>query len=345
VPLRPRTLLPAALLLLAVACSGGKDTPAGPTVGGLTLSVSGLPSGTGTTLSVAGPAGYATSVDSFPITLADLSPGSYSVSAAPVTVGSSSYTPTPASQSVQVAAGGTASAAVAYAVVPGSLALTVSGLPPGTGGDVSISGPSGFSAARTATATLTGLAPGTYTVAAAVVGTTTLYDPTPASQTVQVASGASAPATVSYSARPATSMNLSIHGFYVTQSVQTYDRTVPLVAGRDGLLRVFVVASLANTETPEVRARFYRAGALLQTITIPAPGASVPTDSFPPRCSSRGSTSSSTSTRPMSWRSRAMPTTAIRPAGRRSASTSARWRPLTSGSCRSSGPPTTPPAT
>jgi len=282
-------------------------------------------------------------VDSFPITLADLSPGSYSVSAAPVTVGSSSYTPTPASQSVQVAAGGTASAAVAYAVVPGSLALTVSGLPPGTGGDVSISGPSGFSAARTATATLTGLAPGTYTVAAAVVGTTTLYDPTPASQTVQVASGASAPATVAYSARPATSMNLSIHGFYVTQSVQTYDRTVPLVAGRDGLLRVFVVASLANTETPEVRARFYRAGALLQTITIPAPGASVP--SFPPRCSSRGSTSSSTSTRPMSWRSRAMPTTAIRPAGRRSASTSARWRPLTSGSCRSSGPPTTPPAT
>ena len=87
-PLRPRNLLTAALLLLAAACSGGKDTPAGPTVGGLALSVSGLPSGTGTTLSVAGPAGYSTSVDSFPITLADLSPGSYSVSAAPVTVGS-----------------------------------------------------------------------------------------------------------------------------------------------------------------------------------------------------------------------------------------------------------------
>ena len=51
---------------------------------------------------------------------------------------------------------------------------------------------------------------------------------------------------------------------------------MPLVAGRNGELRVFVLANQANTATPAVRVRFYSNGTLVQTSTITAPGASVP---------------------------------------------------------------------
>jgi hypothetical protein len=51
---------------------------------------------------------------------------------------------------------------------------------------------------------------------------------------------------------------------------------VPLVAGRDAFLRVFLRASEANTATPEVRVRLYDGDALIETLTISAPGGSVP---------------------------------------------------------------------
>ena len=93
-----------------------------------------------------------------------------------------------------------------------------------------------------------------------------------------VSSNLASGAAVNYVVHSSATLNLTIDGFYVTQSVQTYGRTVPLVAARGGFLRVFVLANQANTAAPEVRARFYKAGVLLQTFTIAAPAASVPTD-------------------------------------------------------------------
>ena len=86
------------------------------------------------------------------------------------------------------------------------------------------------------------------------------------------------PATVSvdYALAPVT-LNLTIDGMYITQAVQTYGGGVPLVAGRDGLLRVFVKSNFPNSAQPAVRVRFYNGAALLNTITIPAPATSVPT--------------------------------------------------------------------
>jgi hypothetical protein len=52
---------------------------------------------------------------------------------------------------------------------------------------------------------------------------------------------------------------------------------VPLVADRDGYLRVFSVASEANGSQPSVRVRFYLGGSLTHTEVISAPGSSVPT--------------------------------------------------------------------
>src|SRR5262249_13032391 len=51
---------------------------------------------------------------------------------------------------------------------------------------------------------------------------------------------------------------------------------VPLIANRDGFIRVFVKASTSNTAQPAVRVRFFNGVALVSTITIPAPSASVP---------------------------------------------------------------------
>jgi len=71
--------------------------------------------------------------------------------------------------------------------------------------------------------------------------------------------------------------NLSIANLYLTQSTQTLSGDVPLVADRDGYLRVFAVASEANSLQPSVRVRFYLGGSLAHTETISAPGGSVPT--------------------------------------------------------------------
>ncbi|HYW30839.1 MAG TPA: hypothetical protein VE869_04975 [Gemmatimonas sp.] len=81
----------------------------------------------------------------------------------------------------------------------GTLRLVVNGVP----GDaaIAVSGPSGYTVRVTASASLTGLANGTYTVSAERVniGDAT-YSPTPASQQVSVSKNGTAQSTVSYSA-------------------------------------------------------------------------------------------------------------------------------------------------
>jgi len=263
---------------LLAACGGSKDAT-GPSLGTLVVSVAGLPAGSTPSVLVSGPDSFSHPVSSPSATLTDLTPGSYTVAAATVSIGSAVYTASPASQTAQVSGGANASATVTYTAVPGSLTLTVSGLPGGVNAAVTVSGPGGYSSNQAGSASLTNLTPGSYTVTAAAVSNAgTGYDPSPSTQSVTVASSAAAAATVNYVVHSSATLNLRIDGFYITQSVQTYGRTVPLVAGRGGFLRVFVLANQANTAAPDVRARFYKAGVLLQTLTIAAPAASVPTD-------------------------------------------------------------------
>ena len=270
-------LAPIALLALISAC-GGKDTT-GPTVGTLAVAAAGLPAGTAPSITVSGPGSFSQPVTSPSAMLTDLAPGTYTIAAANVAVGGATYAATPASQTARVAAGSNATASVTYGAAPGSITLSVTGLPGVVSAAVTVSGPGGYSTAQTGSASLTGLAPGNYTVTAGAVSNAgTTYDPSPLTQNVAVSSNAATPASVAYIVHSSVSLNLSIDGFYVTQSVQTYARSVPLVAGRSGFLRVFVVANEANTAVAEVRARFYKAGALLQTLTMAAPAGSVPTD-------------------------------------------------------------------
>ncbi|MGA2079783.1 MAG: hypothetical protein ABSH53_04100 [Holophaga sp.] len=78
---------------------------------------------------------------------------------------------------------------------------------------------------------------------------------------------------------PPAAPSISLHGWYITQATQRLDRSVPLVAGRDGVLRVFLRASGANTATPEVRVTLTGGSpptAWVRTLTAPGPG--VPTE-------------------------------------------------------------------
>lgn len=73
---------------------------------------------------------------------------------------------------------------------------------------------------------------------------------------------------------PATRIRL--RGWYVTQAVQDLDRSVPLVANRDGVLRVFLVADGTGAAPPAVRATITRPGLPAWVRNLPAPPAGVP---------------------------------------------------------------------
>ena len=66
---------------------------------------------------------------------------------------------------------------------------------------------------------------------------------------------------------------------YLVQAVQSRDFPVPLVAGEEALLRVFVTAGRDNSESlPPVRASFHLNGALVHMADIPAAGGPIPTE-------------------------------------------------------------------
>ena len=66
---------------------------------------------------------------------------------------------------------------------------------------------------------------------------------------------------------------------YLTQTVQSREHPVPLVAGRPALLRVFVASPQAvGTAMPEVRATFYADGAEVHTARIAGGSGTIPAD-------------------------------------------------------------------
>ena len=262
----------AVLVLLLSACGGGG--PTGPSTGSLAVTVSGLPGGASAAVNVVGPGGFSRALTGSQ-TLSGLTPGSYTVAADLVSSGGDLYSGTPETQAVTVAEGSTpAPAQVTYAVTSGNLTITVAGLPGGAAAALDVTGPDGFDQAVTGSQTLTGLGPGNYTITASPVSAAgSQYTPSPATQQAAVGTGGTATATVTYTDAGVAGLNYRIDGVYLTQSVQTYAGSVPLIANRDGYLRVFVTASEPNVISPDVRVRFYSSGTLVaeQTLTRAGP--------------------------------------------------------------------------
>ena len=270
------------LLGLGFASCGGPEGATGglepaPAKGSLSVAVTGLPGGVSALVRVTGPVGFTRTLTASE-SLHGLTPGSYSVSADSVTAAGHLWAPSPSAQDVSVAANAEAPASVQYMIVTGSLSIVVKGLPAGMAAALTLSGPEGFSKNIPATTALNDLDPGVYTLSAApVTSSGSTWSPALGSQSLTVNAGGSISAEVSYSGGGAPgSLNLRIDGLYVTQAAQRYDGSTPLVAGRDGFLRVFVLANEVNSAEPAVRVRLYAAGTLLQTWMLNAPGAGVP---------------------------------------------------------------------
>jgi hypothetical protein len=243
----------------------------------LRINIGGLPAGAAASVNVSGPGGYSRTLTEETV-LENLTPGTYQLAAQHVVSGSL-FTPAPTLQQVEVAASAEATVAnITYISAGTSLSVQLVGLPGPVSGRVTLTGPNAYSKQITGSEIISGLASGTYTVAAqAVSASCATYTATPATQNVTLNPGQGAAATVTYST--GTVANLCIEGAYITQAVQAIDNSVPLVAGRNGLLRVFVRASGANAAQPPVRVRFYNSGGTLVSTTIlPAPSASVPAD-------------------------------------------------------------------
>jgi len=246
--------------------------------GNLLISISGLPVGASADLLVTGPGAYSQSVTSTQ-TLAQLSAGTYTITANDVEVGAATYAGTPPSQSVSVG-GSTATASIHYSAGLANLNVTITGL--GTSGNaaVSVTGPNSYSRSIVASQTLSSLPAGTYTITAqdVVANGGTPHTPTPTTQNVIVPPTGTVNATVSYAAPTSGALNLRIAGLYITQSAQTFDASVPLVKDRDGYLRVFAVANRTNAAVPVVRVQVLNAVDLIVVDTsIAATRLSVPT--------------------------------------------------------------------
>ncbi len=247
----------------------------------IVVTVNGLPTGTAAAVQVTGSGGYANTVTGS-TTLTGLSNGSYTFAASNVTVAGAAYAPTPTTQSISVSKGATGSATISYSLAPTAGALTVNvSVPNGAPAAVTVTGPDGYSQAVTATTTLSNLTAGSYTVAAAqVTSGSIIYTPTPTTQNVNVAVGGTASAAVAYASSgvvPGGDFNLQVLGVSLVQSVQNLGNTVPLITGRNGVLRVYAIANGSNTATPAVRVRLFQNGALVSTLTANAAAASVPT--------------------------------------------------------------------
>jgi hypothetical protein len=262
------------MLAIMLACRSD-SSGSGTTTGSLSLTLTGVPAGAVATLQLTGPGGFVRQLTSSG-TIAGLAPGVYQLAAPAIVTVGITMQGAPSLQSITVVAGGTATASVAFAPGSGTLLITVSGLPSDTAPTVSVTGPGGYSILINGNATLGGLADGTYTITAAPVarGTVT-YQPSPSLQVVSISGLAQQSASFVYA--PATTvLTLGIAAVYINQGAQRDDFSVPLVKDRPGLLRVFLRANQVNSVAAAVRVRFYNAGLLFRTDTIPPPRASVP---------------------------------------------------------------------
>ncbi|MBK7922502.1 MAG: hypothetical protein IPJ95_02585 [Gemmatimonadetes bacterium] len=159
----------------------------------------------------------------------------------------------------------------------GHLAVAVSGLPAGAAARVTVTGPNGYDKDLSASAMLNGLQEGTYRVSTGYVNAQAqTWTASAAPDSVVVADGDTAQVAVAYTGGPATTVNLTVAGTQLIQSSQRADGSIPMVGGRDAMLRVFVVASGANGAQPAVRVRLYQGGTPVDSLLVAAPLVQVP---------------------------------------------------------------------
>lgn len=166
--------------------------------GQLQITVNGLPSGVNHTIQLLAPGGAAIDVPQSG-TFNAIEPGNYTIVPSDVISGLTTYRGT--NVAVTVESLSQATATVTYQPVLANWSVTISGLPGGLTPSVGVSGPGGYSTTLTASGTLSGLMPGTYTVSPNdVVQGGVIYRAT--GFNVNLSSGSNTGGAITYSAVP-----------------------------------------------------------------------------------------------------------------------------------------------
>jgi hypothetical protein len=242
----------------------------------VTVRVNGLPAGAEASIGASGALSFVTGGRTVGgvVTFTDLAPGPQEVSAAEEQL-SDRYGPTLPKQQVVLVAGQPNEVTFTYRRISAHLTVTIAGLPTGVTTTALVTGPNNFSLSVNSGTTLRNLVPGNYRVRVNSLNSGgQSWVPETGDTTRTLGVGATESVAMTY--RP--TVNLVADGAYFVQSIQSYTGNIPLIAGRDALLRVFVLANVSNSTAPRVRVVLSRGGTTVQTSDIPAPTAfGVPT--------------------------------------------------------------------
>ena len=270
--LRPALVL-ASLLALA-SC----DNPSGTRTGKLSLTITGLPSGTAAQVTLTGPANFSRVVSGTEV-VANLKAGEYTITPASVLDGLTRYSSLGGPQTVTITKSDVpVDAAVAYAVSSAVLTVTVGGTPTGGTAAVRITGPNNFNEVIAATKTFAGIEPGSYfVVAPEIVVSQQRFAANPGARQLQLSPGLNATAVVIQYAQITGDLKFAVNGLpngveadiSVAGPVASYvvGSTSDLVGVRAGQYTVTAKAVTSGTTS-------YIPSFSSQTMTLPA-GATV----------------------------------------------------------------------
>ncbi len=230
--------------------------------GAIAVAVSGLPLGLDAQVRVRGPNAFARAIAAS-ATVTDLAPGTYRVTALPVSGQGVTYHPLPDSTEVTVSASLVASPAnVAYAAQVGRLTVTTSGLPPNAVPTLTLTGANSVRTLNGAT-TLDSLPVGSYQLtAASFIADNVKYTPALVTQNVVISTGATTAVNVAFSVVPTVvaipvtglpdGVNASITLTPPAGAAQSVTRTTHIAPAAVGIWRVLAtsVTSAGATYVP-----------------------------------------------------------------------------------------------
>jgi len=161
----------------------------------------------------------------------------------------------------------------------GELEIDISGLPPSADASVTVTGPREFDESLSGSELFNDAPVGQYSIEAVnVTGGGDTFAPDRRSSTVQVTKSKKTRYSIYFSSTTGNSYDLRVVSAYALQTVQRLDAGVPLVAGRDALLRVFAVSSWPQSIQPDVEISLLDAsGTQIQQYIVSASSSTVPT--------------------------------------------------------------------
>lgn len=248
--------------------------------GALAVQIDGLPGGVPASVRISG--NGLSRVANGSVIFGDLPPGTYAIAIDSVNAGGTAFKGTGAFQVLVMASTTPTTLAVHYDNVLGALLLTATGLPPeasaptATRPTARLQGPLQVDRLGTVGEVLA-LPVGSYTITPQPVTVgTRLFTPATRSVTRTLTSGARDSLALAYQ-EVATPINITIDNVVVTQAVQRADNGIPLITGRDALLRAFIRADRRTTLRPLARARLFDGTVPIATLLLTPPDSGVPT--------------------------------------------------------------------